>query len=291
MKLRTKIQCKKRVKLGCSSLPRLAKKLRKSKPVTPVAVAHQPSKKQSAEDAALPKQYKKIMPYNNPSDTVLLVGEGNFSFAVAIVHFGPLVSATCLDSQKVLMEKYPDAKDHTEYLVESGARVIYDVDCTKLASYKPLKNARFNKIVFNFPHAGKGIKDKDRNIASNQKLIAGFFTSAREKVSQKALGDEVDGEIHLTVKSGDPYDLWDVKKIARRCGLMCKTSWKFHPDLYAGYVHRRTIGFDETISETGNEKIMKGVPRTYQFVRFEGQDEEVKKVKKAKKRKVDSDDE
>lgn len=39
--------------------------------------------------------------------------------------------------------------------------------------------SRFSKVVFNFPHAGAGIKDQAHNNLTNQRLLAGFFASAR----------------------------------------------------------------------------------------------------------------
>ena len=50
-------------------------------------------------------------------------------------------------------------------------------------------------VAFNFPHAGKGIKDQDHNVSANQQLLGAFFLSALQVVAPT-------GEVHVTVKTG-----------------------------------------------------------------------------------------
>ncbi len=112
-----------------------------------------------------------------PDDTVLLLGEANFSFARALVegrgHAGHLVCATAYDSEKEAMEKYPDAAENVAALRARGARVAFGVDAGALEkSHKVVgKGARWSRVVFNFPHVGKGITDQDRNVRANQVLL------------------------------------------------------------------------------------------------------------------------
>jgi len=118
---------------------------------------------------------------------------------------------------------------------------------------------RFAKAVFNFPHAGAGIKDQDRNVRVNQELLGGFFLSALEVVRPG-------GEVHVTVKTGKPYDLWGVVSLAHRVSggrLVLHSSYRFRPDQFPGYSHRRTIGHREGLSASGNEEILASSPRTY----------------------------
>jgi 25S rRNA (uracil2634-N3)-methyltransferase len=92
------------------------------------------------------------------SDKILLLGEGNFSFAKALSENyleegSEGMTATCFDSEEVLYTKYGDeAKDNLEYIRAMGATVLFDVDATHLP--KDVKKAKYTKIVFNFPHAG-----------------------------------------------------------------------------------------------------------------------------------------
>jgi 25S rRNA (uracil2634-N3)-methyltransferase len=131
------------------------------------------NKKKKAEDAAARQQAKKstakgqtprrsTIPFG-ASDRILLIGEGNFSFAVALLQpLAPLehlpaanITATALDTEKECHAKYPDAAENVRVLRETGAQVLFGVDATKLEKTSALKGKVFDRIVWNFPHAGE----------------------------------------------------------------------------------------------------------------------------------------
>ena len=98
------------------------------------------------------------------SDKILLIGEGNFSFAVALLQHPPApldhlppasVVATAYDAEEECYAKYPDAEQNVRVLREKGARVLFNVDATKLERTSVLKGKAFDRIVWNFPHAGE----------------------------------------------------------------------------------------------------------------------------------------
>jgi 25S rRNA (uracil2634-N3)-methyltransferase len=231
---------------------------------------------------------------------------GNFSFAHALVKHrldghGQSIIATAYDSEEVTRVKYPEVDEHVNAIKAAGATVLFNVDGTNLSATSALKGRRFTKIVFNFPHAGAGIKDQDRNIRVNQELILGFFHSAIHFLTGPEHGDAIAGEIHVTLKSGMPYDQWNVRQLARAAGLACRRSLAFRPQIYPGYVHRRTLGFQEGLSAAENEEIIDKQPKTIIFIRAAPPDETTTKRKKqtasarnTKKRRVptnqDSDD-
>ncbi|KAJ3140082.1 hypothetical protein HK101_003563 [Irineochytrium annulatum] len=187
------------------------------------------------------------------SDAILLVGEGNFSFARSLIEQvggNPLV-ATSLDTLTVLEEKYSDAADNVAAIESLEGTVHYGVDATRLGGYRALRRAGgYDKICFNFPHCGKGMKDRDRNVRANQELLGGFLKSAVGMLRGK-------GEIMVTLRSGEPYDSWQLRTIAKACGLAIKTTIPFLPEMYPNYTHRRTIGFDDSISTDHNEDILR----------------------------------
>ncbi|KAF8167559.1 hypothetical protein B0H34DRAFT_682307 [Crassisporium funariophilum] len=122
-----------------------------------------------------------------PTDKILLIGEGNFSFARALIVNPPSelqslpprnITATAYDSEEECYAKYPDAHSIVAALRSSGVEIIFGVDGTRLERVSKLKGRRWDRIVWNFPHAGKGISDQDRNILSNQVLLLGFLRSA-----------------------------------------------------------------------------------------------------------------
>jgi 25S rRNA (uracil2634-N3)-methyltransferase len=145
-----------------------------------------------------------IVPFA-PTDRILLVGEGAFSFAHALVcdppdlpsgsyGAGPSnaassssstltflppanVVATALDTEEECYEKYPEAVGTVKTLRERGASVIFGVDATKLERCTALKGKRFDRVVWNFPHNGSGMADMDRNILAHQTMMLDFLAS------------------------------------------------------------------------------------------------------------------
>ncbi|KAG8859449.1 hypothetical protein FRB91_007849 [Serendipita sp. 411] len=214
------------------------------------------------------------------NDTILLVGEGDFSFTLSLVKSHGIspehITATAFDSEAVCYDKYPWCRETISELQTSGVKVLFNVDATKLGSSKGLKGMRFTKLVFNFPHAGKGITDQDRNILSNQELIVGFLKSAphvlapglsnvippikrrqpEDESEQESEGEMIEedtpkasrkGVVLITLRDSPPYTLWNVPKLAKKPAsghprYIQIRSYAFHPAQYPGYVHRRTAG-------------------------------------------------
>ncbi|KAF8131651.1 hypothetical protein EV363DRAFT_173502 [Boletus edulis] len=197
-----------------------------------------------------------------PTDNILLVGEGNFSFARALMvdppscleHLVPAnVTATSYDSQEACFSKYPDAETIVNTIQQCGAKVLFGIDATKLQKHPVLKGRRWDRIVWNFPHAGKGITDQDRNILSNQRLILDFLRAAphcltlgpipvvqparrgkqhaddddEEPQGDDVSGSDVDvtptstttgsarGTVLITLRNVPPYTEWDVPRLAK----------------------------------------------------------------------------
>ncbi|KAI9093768.1 hypothetical protein DFS34DRAFT_630250 [Phlyctochytrium arcticum] len=231
-----------------------------------------PTKPAGTKDNDEPKRKKAptTIPFTE-DDSILLVGEGNFSFAHSLaeqLHGVPSILATSYDAHPEVITKYPDAQTHITAIEELGGRVLYSIDATDLKKSKALRKVLFTKIVFNFPHTGSGIKDRDRNVRLNQELIFKFLSNATDLLTLPKNNDTPAGQIHLTVKEGSPYDLWNVREQAKLTGkLTCLRSFTFDPTLYEEYSHRRTIGYKPGLSAADNEEIEKQGSRTYIFVR------------------------
>ena len=97
------------------------------------------------------------------TDRILLIGEGNFSFARALVmhpppgleSFPPVnVTATTYDTEARCCEKYSDAREIVRTLRDKGVEVLFEVDATRLEKCPALKGRRWNRVVWNFPHVG-----------------------------------------------------------------------------------------------------------------------------------------
>jgi len=224
----------------------------------------------------------------NPEQDTLFVGEGNFSFVLALCdlllsnkpeasdfgEWGEHLVATTLDDETITRQKYgnEEMSEIISKLALFGVKPKFGVDATTMANKFPQFKGQFDRVVFNFPHAGKGIKDQTRNIQTNQKLVTDFFAN-----SIPLLKNPKKGEIHVTLKSGEPYDSWEVVKLARNQGLTLRDCIVFDPDLYPGYAHRRTLGFEEGISHDSNLEIKRKLCKTYLFKVRDREEEETLK--------------
>lgn len=248
-------------------------RLKKKQGVVQAGQLAEKSKKASAKikGTEMVKAYPRhvTIPFK-PTDHILLIGEGNFSFAHALVLSPPPslehlpvanVTATAYDKEDECYEKYPEAEEIVASLRDKGMEILFGIDATKLENYSALKGREWDKVMWNFPHAGKGITDQDRNILSNQMLILGFLRSAshvlskgpapvlNSKQKRKRSNDEdedVDdvtseddspddgvsdnvktrGTVLLTLRNVPPYTLWDVPELAKNPSLPASSGMK-----------------------------------------------------------------
>lgn len=237
-----------------------------------------------------------------PTDTILLIGEGNFSFARALLvdapagleHLPPAaVTATSYDSEEDCYAKYPDAKEIVETVRCRGAQVLFNVDATRLHKHPAFKERRWDRIVWNFPHAGKSITDQDRNILSNQQLILDFLRCAQHclvegltplvhrKRRRKSQDDDDDedevvmdnmsdsdaepsirpaaattgrGTILITLRNVPPYTAWDVPRLAKSPPKPSKTG----DSPYPRYKLLRSFQFRRSLWKGYEHRMTKG---------------------------------
>jgi len=231
----------------------------------------------------------------SPKEKILLVGEGDFSFTAALIRawrknnrkeiigknkvagddgpsdsvkddeiledlIGFNVVSTCLDSEEELLKKYPEAEKNLDFIDAAGTAIVHKVDCTKLfdnidvlhalslISQHEEEEAGFDKIIFNFPHLGCGICDTNENVKQHQDLIRDFCTSAYKVLAPN-------GQLHITVKNGEPYQSWKVSKIVLETNFWTvRNAFPFLIDQYPGYQHRRTLGAAKKLEEVGGPK-------------------------------------
>ncbi|KAI5790116.1 hypothetical protein EDC01DRAFT_114977 [Geopyxis carbonaria] len=227
-------------------------KKRKIEKVKPSTLKRQRKRNsQSAQNlpfALQPKKQKQKKPIQhqnlfNPflsSDDILLVGDGDFSFAATLSSHPTLaprsLTATSYDSLPTVFQKYPQAEQHLEQL--SACKVFHDIDATKLHGYRPLRHTKYTKIAFLFPHVGGLTKDQNRQIRANQLMLTGFFQSLCKGRGLLQPG----GKVVVTLFEGLPYELWDLKGIAKNAGFYTERSGQWNWDEWKGYEHRRTLG-------------------------------------------------
>ncbi|SNX84732.1 uncharacterized protein MEPE_03441 [Melanopsichium pennsylvanicum] len=168
----------------------------------------------SSRPTIQPRQPNRFRQPFQKDDTILIVGEANFSFTLSLLlpprsHPPFNILATAYDSEKECFEKYPDAKQNVQSIRKIAGRddvVLFGVDAGQLEKHKRITGSsskkssasknivaqgyddevrqdlgtekrRWSKVWFGFPHVGAGHKDETRNVLANQLLILRFLIS------------------------------------------------------------------------------------------------------------------
>ncbi|KAM0838322.1 hypothetical protein ACQ4PT_061060 [Festuca glaucescens] len=173
------------------------------------------------------------------AQSILVVGDGDLSFSLALAHAfgsGENLVATSLDSYDTLTSKYGKAESNVTELERLGATVFHGVDAKMRKRHPCLKMRRFNRIVFNFPHAGFiGQEQQDHMIKAHQLLVRRFFRDARHLLRP-------DGEFHVSQKTGQPYDKWQIEELAFEFSLIISEKVNFWKEDHQGYNQKRGDG-------------------------------------------------
>lgn len=280
------------------------------------------TKSVSSKTTQPPPVAKKQQPLKPPTipfhttDSILLIGEGDLSFASSLCthHSCSQIVATVLESSREeLIAKYPAVNENPgvesniKILEEAGGVVRYGVDVTKKGLGMGKVKDRWERVVFNFPHVGGKSKDVNRQVRYNQgsslpvflrgldgmlmrvlELLVAFFTN-----SLPLLSPTHGSSFLITLFEGEPYTLWNIRDLARHSGLEVKRSFRFQAAAYPGYKHARTLGVVKAKDGKvgGGWKGESRSSRTYEFVRKgEGEAQGPGKNKKGEESSDDEDD-
>ncbi|XP_047547192.1 ferredoxin-fold anticodon-binding domain-containing protein 1 isoform X2 [Lutra lutra] len=204
---------------------------------------------------------------------LLLVGEGNFSFAAALsetLDACTRVTATCLQRSADVAGN-PVARENLQRLRERGTEVRFGVDCTQLAdAFKP-QHREFDRIYFNFPHCGR-----KAGVAKNRELLAKFFQSCKDVLANE-------GEVHVALcrgQGGTPadkprrewHDSWQVVAMAALGGFILSDVHPFGCEAVPGY---KCTGYRDFLAapschpiKTINEKLIAELGKAFPLKRL-----------------------
>jgi 25S rRNA (uracil2634-N3)-methyltransferase len=73
-------------------------------------------------------------------------------------------------------------------------------------------------------------------------LLVSFFSLSQTFLSPPRTHSSSPPSIIVTLFEGAPYDLWNIRDLARHAGLAVEKSFRFRWDAYPGYKHARTLG-------------------------------------------------
>ncbi|KAL6201841.1 hypothetical protein ACLB2K_025553 [Fragaria x ananassa] len=205
------------------------------------------------------EQEKRVVHYSS-KQKILLVGEGNFSFASCLAKgFGSAKNmvAASLDSRESVLAKYSNAapRNLTE-LEDMGCVILHEVDVHTMSQHPLLLDQLFDRIVFNFPHAGFVFMENQKSqIKLHQDLVRRFFNSACEMLKGS-------GEVHVTHKTSHPFSKWEIVKLAEEVGLCLVEEASFSRGDYPGYLNKRGSG------KKCNRTFPIGLCSTYKFAKL-----------------------
>ncbi|MBS4164684.1 Uncharacterized protein PRO82_002015 [Candidatus Protochlamydia amoebophila] len=242
----------------------------------------------ASQSTVLPTQIPHVCSGNHKKR--LLIGEGNFSFALALINkhdkkndhspeksLAHSITATeynkeisCSDCEALRLFKDKTKKTYTcenckltlkriDEFKEKGAIVRLGIDGTKIHEIEELKNIRFRRIHWNCPHDGKSYKNQ-----TLPPIIQKFFKSCA-KVQET--GDRVHITLAQPTEKAHFYQgcIYDITKAASSAGYVILKKRKFDKERYPEYEHVMT-GTNETaiVTEQGaREFVFKKVSQKF----------------------------
>ncbi|XP_061558517.1 ferredoxin-fold anticodon-binding domain-containing protein 1 [Phycodurus eques] len=167
--------------------------------------------------------------------SILLVGEGNFSFSAGLCRlpWEVSVTATCMQPQEEALRQ-EGAFNNMQSIKDSGGSVLFEIDSTKLGECASLQGHLFDRVVFNFPHCGR-----KSGVKKNRQLLKDFFLSCIQVLAEH-------GEVHVSLCNGqggtpadqprrERHNSWQVVAMAAEGHLILNDVRPFESDKYQSY--------------------------------------------------------
>ncbi|XP_033128385.1 uncharacterized protein At4g26485 [Brassica rapa] len=166
-------------------------------------------------------QESKILSQCSRMQKILLVGEGEFSFSLSLAKaFASVakITAVSLDVRVGLGRQYSNGDANVKELESLGCTVVRGINVHTMTSDYRL--SRYDRIVFNFPHAGK-----------HKDVVTGFMQSAPEMMNEG-------GEMHFTNMTMYPFNKLDIKSLAGENGLRLIKQMQFKKWIFPCYSNK-----------------------------------------------------
>ena len=171
---------------------------------------------------------------------VLLVGEGNLSFAKTLMTM-PQTGVTRVTA--TVFEKERNASDETaknaQSILHRGGEVLYGVDATRLD--KSIARQKFDTIIFQFPNVGS--RESKHGHTSNHVMIRRFLRSAASYLGEG-------GKVFITAVDSPHYaGAFKLDEAAAFAGYETPQCYPFDPSMFPGYSHTNTNDDESAIDD------------------------------------------
>lgn len=159
---------------------------------------------------------------------VLLVGEGNLSFSLALARMVGVAARNMTSTTYQNTDEYSDTtRTNASVLRRSGATVMSGVDATKLSNW--FGRSKFDLIVFQFPNVASRNPLYGRN--PNHILVRRFLKSAADHITGN-------GIVAISAVNSPHYDgAFDVDGAAGRNEYEIPVAYPFYVSDCPGYSH------------------------------------------------------
>ncbi len=171
---------------------------------------------------------------------VLLVGEGNLSFAKTLLkmpaaHITHMI-ATTFESEKNL----PDGATKNVQIIKcNGAQIMHNVDATHLE--KHFRSKKFDTIIFQFPNVGS--RDSKYGHNPNHVMIRKFLRSAANYLSPS-------GRVMISAVDSPHYEgAFQFDEAAKFADFETPETYPFDPSIFCGYSHINTNDDDSALDD------------------------------------------
>jgi len=195
--------------------------------------------------------------YIDPDWRILTVGDGDLSFSISLYkQFNPkLLTATVLDSEQELLEKY--GSNSLRELQQLGIRVITEFDITKPTTWQGIQ-AKYDLVIFQFPLV-PGFKSKEEHQAIvtqfgedfsintlNRRLIRKFLQYSFDYI----LSSHGARLAYISSKDVKPYIEWNMEdSLNQGLNIDFLGTEPFHLEEFPGY-QIRNVDRDKHVKET-----------------------------------------
>lgn len=170
---------------------------------------------------------------------VLTVGDGDLSFSLALARFlgAENVVATTYESRESIIRSYPETgARNIKELEKLNCRIFHGVDANDLQSTLPVRDERFDFVVFNFPCIATEVAGEDgqsEEMAVNQLMLQRFGKGAAQLLKPG-------GFVHVSHKTKAAFKNWGVATfVCENSGLASLGAVVFDRCVYPGYINRK----------------------------------------------------